>query len=102
LIVSSISLKNKILATSTVLLILSLSYFPLNNSVTAKDPTDLINPFIADKDSCGDSNDNDGDGFVDDNCGTMSLKVTNNMSGAVSNVSSICHEDCHFDADDLE
>jgi hypothetical protein len=100
--VSSTSLKNKLIASSTVLLILSLSYFPLNNSVTAQDPTDLINPFIADKDFCGDSNDNDGDGFVDDNCGTMSLKVTNDMSGAASNISSICHEDCHLDADDLE
>jgi len=44
--------------------------------------------------------DNDGDGFVEDNCGTISLKVTKNMSGAVSNISSICHEDCHIDADD--
>lgn len=95
-------MKYKIFATSTILVILSLSYSPFNNSVTASDPSDLINPFIADEDSCGDSNDNDGDGFVDDNCGTISLKVTNNMSGAVSNISSICHEDCHLDADDLE
>lgn len=102
MIASPTSLKNKLIATSTVLLILSVSNFPLINSTSAKDPSDLINPFIADKDSCGDSYDNDGDGFVDDNCGTMSLKVTNNMSGAVSNISSICHEDCHIDADDLE
>jgi len=93
-------LKNKISATLTVLLMLSLSYFPLNISSAAKDPSDLINPFVADKDYCGDSMDNDGDGFVEDNCGTMSLKVTTNMSGAVSNISSICHEDCHIDADD--
>jgi hypothetical protein len=95
-------MKNRIFPTLTILLILSLSYFPLSNSVTAKDPSDLINPFIADMDSCGDNNDNDGDGFVDDNCGTMSLKITNNMSGAVSNISSICHEDCHLHAEDLE
>jgi len=79
----------------------SLSYFLLN-SVIAKETSDIINPFIADKDSCGDSKDNDGDGFVDDNCGTMSLNVKKNMSGAVSNITSICHEDCHIDADDLE
>jgi hypothetical protein len=80
------------------------SYFPLN-SVIAKETSDLINPFIADKDTCGDSKDDDGDGYVDDNCGTMSLNVKHNMSGAVSNITSICHEDCHIDGpeeDNLE
>ena len=85
----------------SVLLILSLSYSSLDNiAVAGGDPTALFNPFIADKDSCGDSKDNDGDGFADDNCGTISLKTTNNMSGAVTNISSICHEDCHIDPDD--
>jgi hypothetical protein len=98
------TLKDKIFAILTVLLMLSLSYFLLN-SVIAKETSDLINPFIADKDSCGDSKDDDGDGYVDDNCGTMSLNVKHNMSGAVSNITSICHEDCHIDGpeeDDLE
>ncbi len=83
-----------------VLLILSLSNSPLDNIAVAGDPFALINPFVADKDLCGDSKDNDGDGFVDDKCGTRSLKVTNDMSGAVTNISSMCHEDCHLDLDD--
>lgn len=95
-------MKNKLLAISTVLLILSLS-ITFNNSVSAKETSDLVNPFIADKDSCGDNKDNDGDGYTDDNCGTMSLNVKYNMSGAVTNITSICHEDCHVDSEeDLE
>jgi hypothetical protein len=37
---------------------------------------------------------------VDDNCGTASLKVINNMSGAIANISSICHEDCDKEGDE--
>ena len=95
-----ISLITKQVSLVMVLLVFSLSYSHLVSIAVAADPTELFNPFIADKDSCGDSKDNDGDGFADDNCGIMSLKVTNNMSGAVSNISSICHEDCHIDPDD--
>lgn len=79
------------------LVILSFSYHPLKNTAFASEPSILINPFIASKDLCGDGKDNDGNGFVDDGCGTISLKVTNNMSGAITNISSICHEDCHVD-----
>jgi hypothetical protein len=81
-----------------------LSYFPQLNWITVNEASAsaLIDPFIADKDSCGDNKDNDGDGFVDDTCGTKSLKVTNNMSGAVSNISSTCHEDCEVHVGDLE
>lgn len=82
------------------LIVLSLSYLPLNNIAAASDPSALINPFIASKDLCGDGKDNDGNGYVDDDCGTISLKITNNMSGAISNISSICHEDCHPDDED--
>ena len=48
----------------------------------------------------GDGIDNDGNGFVDDDCGTISLKVTNNMSGVIANISSMCHEDCDIEAED--
>jgi hypothetical protein len=80
----------------------SLFYYPMNNMALASDPSRLINPFIAPKDLCGDGKDNDGNGFVDNDCGTISIKVTNNMSGAIANLSSICHEDCHLDNEDDE
>ena len=48
----------------------------------------------------GDGIDNDGNGFVDDDCGTILLKVTNNMSGVIANISSVCHEDCDIEAED--
>ncbi len=76
-----------------MVLIISL-LLPLVNMSLASDPSSLINPFIGSKDICDDGIDNDGNGFVDDNCGTASLKITNNMSGAIANISSICHEDC--------
>lgn len=82
---------------SAIILLLSLSYFPLKNLQAAADSFDLVNPFLADKDICGDNADNDGDGFTDDNCGTKSLKMTYNMSGALSNISSLCHDGCDGD-----
>jgi hypothetical protein len=66
----------------------------------ASDPTPMVNPFVGSVDVCGDGQDNDGNGFVDDNCGTSSLKVEKNMSGAVANISSICHEDCDKEGDE--
>lgn len=85
---------------STVLIVaisLTLFYYTTNNSVFSSEPFTVINPFIASTDSCGDGKDNDGNGFVDDNCGDTSLKITHDMSGAVSNITSLCHEDCHPD-----
>jgi hypothetical protein len=76
------------------------SVLPLNNISFASDPSPLINPFIGSIEVCGDGKDNDGNGFVDDNCGTASLKVINNMSGAIANISSICHEDCDKEGDE--
>lgn len=70
------------------------------NYSLASDSTPLVNPFIGSVDVCGDGQDNDGNGFVDDNCGTAALKVMTNMSGAVTNISSICHEDCDKEGDD--
>lgn len=94
----------KILSTSTVLLMLLLSFFPtyILAKINEASASALINPFIADKDSCGDNKDNDGNGFLDDNCGTKSIKVTNDLSGTVSNISSTCHEDCEVDDVDLD
>lgn len=66
----------------------------------ASDSSLLINPFIGSIDICGDGKDNDGNGFVDDDCGTAALQVTNNMSGAITNISSLCHEDCGKEGDD--
>jgi hypothetical protein len=80
-----------------VAIMLTLSYYTTNNAALSKDPSTVINPFIASKDLCGDEEDNDGNGFVDDNCGTTSLKISHNMSGAISNISSLCHEDCRPD-----
>jgi hypothetical protein len=76
------------------------SVLPLINISFASDPSPLINPFIGSVEVCGDGKDNDGNGFVDDNCGTASLKVINNMSGAIANISSICHEDCDKEGDE--
>ncbi len=76
------------------------SVLPLINISFASDPSPLINPFIGSMEVCGDGKDNDGNGFVDDNCGTASLKVINNMSGAIANISSICHEDCDKEGDE--
>jgi hypothetical protein len=71
-----------------------------NNISFASDSPPLINPFIGSIDVCGDGKDNDGNGFVDDNCGTAALKVMTNMSGAVTNISSVCHEDCGKEGDE--
>jgi len=76
------------------------SVLPLINISFASDPSPLINLFIGSIEVCGDGKDNDGNGFVDDNCGTASLKVINNMSGAIANISSICHEDCDKEGDE--
>src|SRR6266498_182654 len=99
----NVHLNNRMAAFMTivilVLLVTSL-LFPLINISLASDPSPLINPFIGSKDVCNDGIDNDGNGFVDDNCGTASLKVTNNMSGAIANISSICHEDCDVETEE--
>jgi hypothetical protein len=81
----------------TIFATLSVSYYPANNIALASNPFTLLNPFTTASDICNDGIDNDGDGFVDDNCGTPSLKVTKDPSGVVSNISSICHEDCEID-----
>ena len=83
-----------------IVLVISSLFFPLVNLSRASTPSALINPFIGSEDTCSDGIDNEGDGFVDDNCGTISLKVTNNMSGLISNISSICHEDCDIETED--
>jgi hypothetical protein len=83
-----------------ILLALVISMSLSINISFASDSTTLVNPFIGSVDVCGDGQDNDGNGFVDDNCGTASLKVENNMSGAVDNISSICHEDCDKEGDE--
>jgi hypothetical protein len=79
----------------TIVFLLSLSYFPLNTLYAATDSFNLVNPFLADKDFCGDNIDNEGDGFTDNDCGSKSLKMTYDMSGTLSNISSLCHEDCN-------
>ena len=79
------------------LLLHCIPYYPANNTAIASNPFTLLNPFTTASDICNDGIDNDGDGFVDDNCGTQSLKVTKDPSGVVSNISSICHEDCEID-----
>jgi len=81
----------------TIFSILSVPYCTANNIALASNPFTLLNPFTTANDICNDGIDNDGDGFVDDNCGTPSLKVTKDPSGEVSNISSICHEDCEID-----
>ena len=81
----------------TIFSTLSIPYYPANNIALASNPFTLLNPFTTASDICNDGIDNDGDGFVDDNCGTRSLKVTKDPSGEVSNISSICHEDCEID-----
>jgi hypothetical protein len=81
----------------TVFSILSVPYCTANNIALASNPFTLLNPFTTANDICNDGIDNDGDGFVDDNCGTPSLQVTKDPSGVVSNISSICHEDCEID-----
>ena len=81
----------------TIFSILSIPYYTANNIALASNPFTLLNPFTTANDICNDDIDNDGDGFVDDNCGTPSLKVTKDPSGEVSNISSICHEDCEID-----
>ena len=81
----------------TIFATLSVPYSPANNIAHASDPFTLLNPFTTASDICNDGIDNDGDGFVDDNCGTLSLKVTKDPSGVISNISSICHEDCEID-----
>ena len=83
-----------------LVLVISSLLFPLINISLASTPSALINPFIGSEDICSDSIDNDGNGFVDDNCGTISLKVTNNMSGVIANISSMCHEDCDIETED--
>lgn len=85
--------------TLTAILLLSLSIFSIKSLYAASDSFDLVNPFLADKDFCDDNKDNDGDGFIDDNCGTKSLKMTYDMSGSLSNISSLCHEGCDDDGD---
>jgi hypothetical protein len=72
-----------------LILLLSLTYLPLSSIHAANDSFIQINPFLADKDFCGDEKDDDGNGFTDDNCGTKSLKMTYNMSGALSSISLI-------------
>ena len=81
----------------TIFATLSVPYYPANNIAIASNPFALLDPFTTASDICNDGIDNDGDGFVDDNCGTRSLKVTKDPSGVVSNISSICHEDCEID-----
>jgi hypothetical protein len=81
----------------TIFAALSVPYYPTNNTAIASNPFTLLDPFTTGGDICNDGIDNDGDGFVDDNCGTRSLKVTKDPSGVVSNISSICHEDCEID-----
>ena len=81
----------------TIFAALSVPYYPGNNTAIANNPFTLLDPFTTASDICNDGIDNDGDGFVDDNCGTRSLKVTKDPSGVVSNISSICHEDCEID-----
>jgi hypothetical protein len=81
-----------VLVMSSLLLLMNISF--------ASSPSAIINPFIGSDDICGDGIDNDGNGFVDDNCGTASLKVRNNMSGAIANISSICHEDCDVETEE--
>jgi hypothetical protein len=83
-----------------ILIVLVMSSLLLIDISFASSPSAIINPFIGSDDKCGDGIDNDGNGFVDDNCGTASLKVTNNMSGAIANISSICHEDCDVETED--
>ena len=84
-----------------VIIILSvLYYFPNFFLAFASVPTLIFNQFTASKDICNDGIDNDGNGFIDDNCGTASFKITENMSGAVTNITSICHEDCGPEGDD--
>lgn len=83
-----------------LVLVISSFLFPLINISLASIPSELINPFIGSEDLCGDGIDNDGNGFVDDDCGTISLKVTNNISGVIANISSMCHEDCDIEAKD--
>lgn len=84
------------------MLLLSFSPAYILTKINEASASALINPFIADQDSCGDNKDNDGNGYVDDTCGTKSIKVTNDLSGAVSNISSTCHEDCKAEAGDLD
>jgi hypothetical protein len=81
----------------TIFVTLSGPYYPANNTAIASNPFTLLDPFTTASDICNDGIDNDGDGFVDDNCRTQSLKVTKDPSGVVSNISSICHEDCEID-----
>lgn len=57
----------------------------------------LIDPFTAAIDSCMYGKDSDSNGSADDNCGTPSLKVTNDPSGTITDISSICHEGCEID-----
>ena len=57
----------------------------------------LLDPFTAATDTCMDGKDSDGNGSAHDNCCTASLKVTNDLSGTITNISSICHEDCEID-----
>ena len=54
----------------TIFAILSVLYYPANNIALASNPFTLLNPFTTATDICNDGIDNDGDGFVDDNCGT--------------------------------
>jgi hypothetical protein len=77
-----------------VVLPLPLSICSIKILNAANDSFDLVNSILADKDLCDDNKGNDVDGFTDDNCGTKSLKMTYNMSGALSNISSLCHEGC--------
>lgn len=82
------------------MLFVTLLVLTQNNISFARDSSPLINPFIGSIDVCGDGKDNDGNGFVDDNCGTAALKVMTNMSGEVTNISSVCHEDCGKEGDE--
>jgi hypothetical protein len=83
-----------------ILLTLVITVSISRNISFATDSAPLVNPFIGSVDVCGDGEDNDGNGYVDDNCGTASLQVTNNMSGAVTNITSMCHEDCDKEGDE--
>lgn len=84
-----------------VMIMLSvIPYFPHNFLSFASDPTEISNQFTTSKEICNDGIDNDGNGFIDDNCGTASLDASRNMSGYVTNISSICHEDCGLEGDD--
>ncbi len=85
---------------SVIVAVLSILYFfPVNNYALANSPFVLFNPFTSANDTCNDGIDNDGNGFVDDNCGTASLKVTKDLSDVITNISSICHEDCEAEGD---